>query len=109
MCVCVCVCVCDNMLLLSSLLVADSRFKGIFICLHILFTCVFSRETDGSLKVLPKQCVDTGMGLERIVSVIQGKRSNYDTDIFLPLFEGIQKVRQNTSCLMATMQAVIFL
>ena len=68
----------------------EGKEVKLFTC---LFTCVFSREADGSLKVLPKQCVDTGMGLERIVSVIQGKRSNYDTDIFLPLFEGIQKVR----------------
>ena len=52
----------------------------------------FNREPDRSLKVLPGQHVDTGMGLERIVSVIQNKRSNYDTDMFMPLFEQIQKV-----------------
>ena len=50
------------------------------------------REPNGELKVLPKKNVDTGMGLERIVSVIQGKRSNYDTDMFVPYFDAIHKV-----------------
>lgn len=36
------------------------------------------------------------MGLERVVSVIQGKRSNYDTDLFLPIFEAIQEVQYHS-------------
>jgi alanyl-tRNA synthetase len=53
------------------------------------------RESDGSLKSLPKKHIDCGMGLERLVSVIQEKRSNYDTDLFMPLFAAIQKVSIN--------------
>ena len=51
----------------------------------------YSRMKDGSLQPLPQRHVDTGMGFERLVRVIQGKQSNYDTDIFQPLIQYIAK------------------
>eukprot|EP00752_Nemacystus_decipiens_P018493 g16580.t1 len=52
----------------------------------------FNRDEGGNLKLLPAKHVDTGLGLERLVSILQGKRSNYDTDVFGPLFDAVQEV-----------------
>ncbi|GAB7363537.1 hypothetical protein MBLNU230_g3805t1 [Neophaeotheca triangularis] len=52
----------------------------------------YNREPDRSLKPLPNKHVDTGLGFERLVSVLQNKYSNYDTDVFTPLFEKIKEV-----------------
>ncbi|CAM4108884.1 alanine--tRNA ligase [Gillisia limnaea] len=52
----------------------------------------FNRKADASLEKLPARHVDTGMGFERLCMVLQNKKSNYDTDVFTPLIQQIEKV-----------------
>ncbi|MFO8066491.1 MAG: alanine--tRNA ligase, partial [Bacteroidales bacterium] len=52
----------------------------------------FNRLADASLKPLPNKHVDTGMGFERLCMILQGKKSNYDTDVFQPLIQELSKL-----------------
>ena len=52
----------------------------------------FNRKADGSLEKLPAQHVDTGMGFERLCMAMQGKTSNYDTDVFTPLIGKVEQI-----------------
>jgi alanyl-tRNA synthetase len=55
----------------------------------------YNRKADASLEILPNQHIDTGMGFERLCMVLQGVKSNYDTDVFKPIIREIEAV---TSC-----------
>ncbi len=55
----------------------------------------FNRSEDGTMTPLPKPSIDTGMGLERVAAVLQGKFNNYDTDLFQPV---IQKLEELSGC-----------
>jgi alanyl-tRNA synthetase len=51
----------------------------------------YDRDASGKLNPLPAPCIDTGMGLERITSVVQGQLSNYDTDLFQPVIQAVAR------------------
>ncbi|MBW8244518.1 alanine--tRNA ligase [Muricauda oceani] len=52
----------------------------------------FNRKANGSLEPLPEKHIDTGMGFERLCMVLQGKQSNYDTDVFTPLIREVETI-----------------
>ena len=68
----------------------------------------YNRKKDGSLEELPAKHVDTGMGFERLVRVIQGKSSNYDSDVFTPTIELTEKITGLTYDFSDSKQAIAF-
>jgi alanyl-tRNA synthetase len=68
----------------------------------------FNRKKDGSLEELPAMHVDTGMGFERLVRVIQQKTSNYDTDVFTGTIEAIEKITSKKYDYSDSKEAVAF-
>ena len=71
----------------------------------------FDRDTSGKLTPLPKPSIDTGMGLERLAAVVQGRTTNYDTDLMMSIINESAKItgcvygkddEVNVSCLLYT-------
>ena len=89
------ICICFFFFFFFLACLVDHGARFIYFCDNwypLTIYCVnYFRTSDGTLERLSKNFIDTGAGFERIASVLQGVRSNYDTDIFTPIFNAIQK------------------
>jgi alanyl-tRNA synthetase len=68
----------------------------------------YNRKKDGSLEALPNKHVDTGMGFERLVRVIQNKKSNYDTDVFTGTIDAVSQITGKQYDFSGSKQAIAF-
>lgn len=67
----------------------------------------YNRDKNGNLNPLPRPCVDTGMGLERISAVMHQVHDNYETDLFLPLLQSLAKIINNNDFKSPSMRVIV--